>query len=114
RLRVSADVVMKSAEVCERCGYISSNRVCKACVLLEGLERGLPRMGIGRVAEEGQGIRPRRPVEQVHFALLAERAARMRSERQAGAGKCCGSQCTESQHAGSRCSGSQCASATCT
>ncbi|EPQ26423.1 uncharacterized protein PFL1_06071 [Pseudozyma flocculosa PF-1] len=32
---------------CQRCGYISSNRICKACVLLEGLERGTPSLGIG-------------------------------------------------------------------
>ena len=24
---------------CERCGYLSSNRICKACMLLEGLEK---------------------------------------------------------------------------
>lgn len=28
---------------CERCGYMSSNKLCKACVLLEGLNRGLPK-----------------------------------------------------------------------
>ena len=28
---------------CERCGYMSSNTLCKACVLLEGLNRGLPK-----------------------------------------------------------------------
>jgi cytoplasmic tRNA 2-thiolation protein 1 len=33
---------------CERCGYMSSQRVCKACVLLEGLNRGLPRLGVGK------------------------------------------------------------------
>ena len=33
---------------CERCGYMSSNKLCKACVLLEGLNRGLPKLGIGR------------------------------------------------------------------
>ncbi|GIM11593.1 hypothetical protein Vretimale_15091, partial [Volvox reticuliferus] len=33
---------------CERCGYISSQPVCKACVLLEGLNRGLPRLGVSR------------------------------------------------------------------
>ncbi|KAK9762837.1 cytosolic thiouridylase subunit Ctu1 [Basidiobolus ranarum] len=33
---------------CERCGYMSSNNVCKACVLLEGLNRGLPKLGIGK------------------------------------------------------------------
>ncbi|CBQ68802.1 conserved hypothetical protein [Sporisorium reilianum SRZ2] len=32
---------------CRRCGYISSNEVCKACILLEGLERGTPQLGIG-------------------------------------------------------------------
>ncbi|KIO29174.1 hypothetical protein M407DRAFT_228545 [Tulasnella calospora MUT 4182] len=33
-------------ERCKRCGYISSNDLCKACVLLEGLERGMPNMSI--------------------------------------------------------------------
>ncbi|CAG8785554.1 19447_t:CDS:1, partial [Racocetra fulgida] len=28
--------------VCKRCGYMSSNELCKACMLLEGLNRGLP------------------------------------------------------------------------
>ena len=29
------------AETCKRCGYMSSNELCKACTLLEGLERGM-------------------------------------------------------------------------
>lgn len=33
---------------CERCGYICSQAVCKACLLLEGLNKGLPSMGISR------------------------------------------------------------------
>jgi len=32
--------------VCERCGYISSNALCKACVLLEGLNRSRPRVAV--------------------------------------------------------------------
>ena len=36
------------AGTCERCGYISSQAVCKACLLLEGLNRGLPGLGVGR------------------------------------------------------------------
>ena len=28
---------------CTRCGYISSNELCKACVMLEGLNKGRPR-----------------------------------------------------------------------
>jgi cytoplasmic tRNA 2-thiolation protein 1 len=34
--------------ICERCGYIASNKICKACLLLEGLEKGIPRLGIGK------------------------------------------------------------------
>ena len=37
---------------CTRCGYISSNALCKACVLLEGLNRGNPKLGIGREASK--------------------------------------------------------------
>ncbi|CDZ97560.1 cytoplasmic trna 2-thiolation protein 1 [Phaffia rhodozyma] len=32
---------MKLQQTCLRCGYISSNDLCKACALLEGLESGL-------------------------------------------------------------------------
>ena len=31
---------------CERCGYLSSQKVCKACMLLEGLNRNRPRTTI--------------------------------------------------------------------
>ncbi|KAE8146148.1 hypothetical protein BDV25DRAFT_163037 [Aspergillus avenaceus] len=31
---------------CERCGYISSQKVCKACALLEGLNRNRPKTAI--------------------------------------------------------------------
>lgn len=31
---------------CKRCGYMSSNELCKACTLLEGLERGIAESGI--------------------------------------------------------------------
>lgn len=33
---------------CVRCGFVSSNDVCKACVLLEGLNKGKARVAIGR------------------------------------------------------------------
>lgn len=33
---------------CDRCGYISSNSLCKACVLLEGLNNGQANAGVGR------------------------------------------------------------------
>lgn len=33
---------------CNRCGYISSMDICKACVMLEGLNKGLPKLGVGK------------------------------------------------------------------
>ncbi|KAI8882622.1 cytoplasmic tRNA 2-thiolation protein 1 [Backusella circina FSU 941] len=45
---IKSDVKMPTQKTCERCGYMSSNELCKACVLLEGLNRGLPQMGIGK------------------------------------------------------------------
>ena len=38
---------------CERCGYLSSQAVCKACVLLEGLNKARPRTGIEVGGETG-------------------------------------------------------------
>ncbi|XP_077221274.1 cytoplasmic tRNA 2-thiolation protein 1-like isoform X1 [Tasmannia lanceolata] len=46
--RISTSAKMPEQGTCERCGYISSQKWCKACVLLDGLNRGLPRQGIGR------------------------------------------------------------------
>ncbi|KAI0786439.1 hypothetical protein C8Q75DRAFT_721131 [Abortiporus biennis] len=36
----------KVQQTCKRCGYMSSNELCKACTLLEGLERGMANAGI--------------------------------------------------------------------
>lgn len=33
---------------CSRCGYISSQEMCKACKILEGLNNGQPNLGIGK------------------------------------------------------------------
>ena len=46
--------------LCERCGYISSNALCKACVLLQGLNKGRARVVIGeeevKEGKEGQSV----------------------------------------------------------
>lgn len=39
---------MPTRGTCNRCGFVSSQQPCKACVLLEGLNRGLPKLGIGK------------------------------------------------------------------
>lgn len=48
RLSVRDGVKMPERRNCTRCGFVSSQEICKACVLLEGLNRGLPRLGIGK------------------------------------------------------------------
>ncbi|XP_019083397.1 PREDICTED: cytoplasmic tRNA 2-thiolation protein 1-like [Camelina sativa] len=53
--RIATTTKMPEQGTCERCGYISSQKWCKACVLLEGLNRGLPKMGIGRPRGNGNG-----------------------------------------------------------
>jgi len=65
---IKEETKMKLPEqgICTRCGYISSNKLCKACVLLESLNNGLPKMVLGEeeqvtLAEER---RQKREVEQ--------------------------------------------------
>jgi len=48
RLQVKDNVKMPERRNCIRCGFVSSQEICKACVLLEGLNRGLPKLGIGK------------------------------------------------------------------
>ncbi|KAJ9125313.1 nucleotidyltransferase [Naganishia vaughanmartiniae] len=48
---------MKALQNCLRCGYISSNDLCKACALLEGLEQGLDKSAI-KTSQEGAGTAP--------------------------------------------------------
>ncbi|KAI9449744.1 hypothetical protein F5148DRAFT_1245946 [Russula earlei] len=51
----------KTQQTCKRCGYMSSNNLCKACSLLEGLERGMAATAIsdkGRRKLDGQAPTP--------------------------------------------------------
>ncbi|CBI18888.3 unnamed protein product, partial [Vitis vinifera] len=56
KFRISTSAKMPEQGTCERCGYISSQKWCKACVLLEGLNRGLPKLGIGRTRGLNNGL----------------------------------------------------------
>ena len=44
----TSTVKMPKLMECTRCGFMSSNEICKACVLLEGLNTGKARIAIGR------------------------------------------------------------------
>jgi cytoplasmic tRNA 2-thiolation protein 1 len=45
---IKTETKMPTQTTCEKCGYISSNQFCKACVLLEGLNKGVPKLGVGK------------------------------------------------------------------
>lgn len=40
---------------CEKCGYLSSQNICKACMLLDGLNKARPTTNIEVGAEEEEG-----------------------------------------------------------
>lgn len=48
-------VVKQVMGQCERCGYLSSQKVCKACTLLEGLNKSRPQTTIEVGIEEEEG-----------------------------------------------------------
>uniref|UniRef100_A0A8D8ANY0 Cytoplasmic tRNA 2-thiolation protein 1 n=2 Tax=Culex pipiens TaxID=7175 RepID=A0A8D8ANY0_CULPI len=66
QLSFKTAVKLPKKDVCKQCGFVSSQQPCKACVLLEGLNRGLPKLGIGKRSKanrmiaaqvEGQSLR---------------------------------------------------------
>ncbi|XP_054275369.1 cytoplasmic tRNA 2-thiolation protein 1-like [Macrosteles quadrilineatus] len=48
KLAVREGVKLPDRGTCTRCGFVSSQPVCKACTLLEGLNKGMPKLGIGK------------------------------------------------------------------
>lgn len=53
-LQFKADInsSMPTITKCIKCNYISSNTICKACVLLEGLNKGKAKRSIGRQSKD--------------------------------------------------------------
>lgn len=47
-LEVNKSIQLPKQTTCTRCHHVSSQAVCKACVLLEGLNKGKPKLGIGK------------------------------------------------------------------
>ncbi|XP_042240594.1 cytoplasmic tRNA 2-thiolation protein 1-like isoform X2 [Homarus americanus] len=48
---VREGIKLPTQSTCECCGHISSQPICKACVLLEGLNKGKPKLGIGKTSK---------------------------------------------------------------
>ncbi|XP_014217083.1 cytoplasmic tRNA 2-thiolation protein 1 [Copidosoma floridanum] len=42
------NIKLPERRTCTRCGFVASQEICKACVLLEGLNTGNPKLGIGK------------------------------------------------------------------
>lgn len=47
-LQIKESIKLPEQRNCSRCGFVSSQEICKACIMLEGLNRGLPKLGIGK------------------------------------------------------------------
>lgn len=60
-------VKAQTAGKCERCGYISSQKICKACTLLDGLNKSRPKTSIEVGAEDGESSSMLRQMEGVHL-----------------------------------------------
>lgn len=54
---------------CKNCGYMSSQDICKACSLLEGLNRNRPKIEVEIDAEDNDGSKPRRLTEGLALAV---------------------------------------------
>lgn len=75
QLRFKDTVKKPIRGTCDRCGFVSSQQPCKACVLLEGLNRGLPKLGIGKKSKGNRMI-----AEQERELAIRERAQLVKND----------------------------------
>lgn len=81
---VKDDVRLPPQGYCSRCGYISSQNICKACVLLQGLNSGLPKLGVGKSSKV--------PMIKGHPSLMVTQSSSLKSSCQrVEKGVCCSS-----------------------
>jgi cytoplasmic tRNA 2-thiolation protein 1 len=65
---VGRKLVRQTRGTCQRCGYMSSQEICKACTLLEGLNKNRPKMEIEIDVEEEDSSTLRRRMEGIALA----------------------------------------------
>lgn len=53
---VKENIKLPTLSTCTRCGFVSSKELCKACVLLEGLNNGRPKLGVGKSTKKENKI----------------------------------------------------------
>lgn len=59
--------LFKDGNRCDRCGYLSSNKICKACLLLEGLEKNRPKMQLANDTSTEGKAKLMRDLEKLSF-----------------------------------------------
>lgn len=70
QIRLKDSTKKPTAGICNRCGFVSSQQPCKACVLLEGLNRGLPKLGIGKKSKRNRMVAE----QEQELSMLREKA----------------------------------------
>ncbi|GFU10257.1 cytoplasmic tRNA 2-thiolation protein 1 [Nephila pilipes] len=50
------EIKLPAQGLCQKCGYISSQAICKACVMLEGLNTGVPELGIKKSSKVKENV----------------------------------------------------------
>lgn len=53
---IKENVKMPERGICTKCRFVSSQNICKACMLLEGLNQGLPKLGIGKSSKANKTL----------------------------------------------------------
>ncbi|KAA6417104.1 MAG: cytoplasmic tRNA 2-thiolation 1-like [Trebouxia sp. A1-2] len=74
RIELGSEGILPQPKTCERCGYICSQSVCKACQLLEGLNKGLPSLGISRPSQVKTRTATKLAADQVRAQQTAGKA----------------------------------------
>ena len=88
RIELGTEGNLPQPRKCERCGYICSQSVCKACQLLEGLNKGLPSMGISRPGQVKSRTATKLAAEKLRAMNLAEAKSAADRSSDCGKGRC--------------------------
>ena len=88
RIELGSEGNLPQPRKCERCGYICSQSVCKACQLLEGLNKGLPSMGISRPGQVKSRAATKLAADKLRAVSLAENNSSARAHSCSGNGTC--------------------------
>lgn len=82
-------VKLPTRMVCKQCNYISSNELCKACVLLEGLNKGKPKLGVGKTSKINAEIELMKQQENGIVKINNQNRSSCQTKKKRGGG-CCG------------------------